>query len=349
MAGETGIPGEEEMRARGVFGRGGAASPRARCGIALASVAVLALTASACQAENSASAGAGYPAETVRFIVPYSAGGPTDLGARALTACLGEEIGGNWVVENITGGAGAPAMLEVAGAEPDGYTLGVGSQSTFVTTPLVAGGAGYTFEDFAYAGQMMEFPALILVSPDSPYDTIEELLDAAREKPNSISLGTSGAQVSFTLAARQLAEHGIKFNVVPFDGTSDADAAFLGGKIDVRWEAAAPGTLEHIEAGTMKPLATGADERLPYFPDVPTLDEAGIGELVSTRTFYGVVGPKDLPEDVRSTLTEATKACVTESAKYRETIGEKYATYLTPDELLADLDGYEATVSQILG
>lgn len=336
------------MRLRGILRKRDTAR-RARAGVALGSVAVLALTVSACQGDNSASAGEGYPAETVRFIVPYSAGGPTDLGARALTACLGEEIGGNWVVENIDGGAGAPAMLEVAGAEPDGYTLGVGSQSTFVTTPIVAGGAGYTFEDFTYAGQMMEFPALVLVAPDSPYDTMEELLDAAREKPNSISLGTSGAQVSFTLAARQLAEHGVKFNVVPFDGTSDADAAFLGGKIDVRWEAAAPGTLEYIESGKMKPLATGADERLPYFPDVPTLDEVGVADLVSTRTFYGVVGPKDLPADVTSKLTAATEACVTSNEEYRKTIGEKYATYLTPEELIADLESYDATVSEILG
>jgi tripartite-type tricarboxylate transporter receptor subunit TctC len=336
------------MQARGILRRGETAR-RVRAGVALSSVAALALTLSACQGENSASAGEDYPADTVRFIVPYSAGGPTDLGARALTACLGEEIGGNWVVENIDGGAGAPAMLEVAGAEPDGYTLGVGSQSTFVTTPIVAGGAGYTFEDFTYAGQMMEFPALVLVAPDSPYDTIEELLDAARENPNSISLGTSGAQVSFTLAARQLAEHGVKFNVVPFDGTSDADAAFLGGKIDVRWEAAAPGTLELIESGKMKPLATGADARLPYFPDVPTLEEVGVADLVSTRTFYGVVGPKDLPADVTSKLTAATETCVTANEEYRKTIGEKYATYLTSEELIADLESYDATVSEILG
>lgn len=307
------------------------------------------LMITACSGGASTQANASdYPERTVRFVVPYSAGGPTDLGARSLMPCFEKEFGGTWVVENKPGGAGALGMLEIANAKPDGYTLGVGSQSTFVTTPLVEESAGYSYKEFTHAGQMMEFPSVILVHPDSPYKTIEDLLEAGEAKSANITVGTSGSQVSFSLALDQLADRGMGFTVVPFPGTAEANTAALGRHVDVRWEAADTTTLKLIEDGQMRPLATGAEERLSFLPDVPTLAEAGVTDVLETSTFYGVVGPDGLDPAIEKSLTETLEACV-QSDTFTEVVGEEYATYATPDEMLERLETYEVTVSKILG
>lgn len=317
--------------------------------IALTWAAIALPLLAACTGDGGAAAGEdGYPERTVRFLVPYSAGGPTDLGARALMPCFEKKLGGNWVVENKPGGAGALAMVEIANAKPDGYTIGVGSQSTLVTTPLVEPSAGYTYEDFTYAGQMMEFPSVVLVPPDSPYKTIEDLIAAAKSGKKAISVGTSGSQVSFSLALNQLAGQGLKFKVVPFDGTSEANTALLGGNVDARWEAADSTTAKLIEDGEMRPLATGAAERLPFLPETPTLDEAGVTDVLETRTFYGVVGPKGLDPAIEKKLGETLESCVADES-FAKAVGENYATFATPDELTDRLANYQTTVSDIIG
>lgn len=329
---------------------------RARRLLSVFSAAPLILVA-ACGSDGSSDADAGasagtgagdYPERSVRFLVPYSAGGPTDLGARSLMPCFEEALGGSWIVENRPGAGGGLAMTEIANAEPDGYTIGVGSQSTFVTTPLIAGDSTYTYEDFAYAGQMMEFPSVWLVGAESPYQTMEDLLEAAETNPDGITVGTSGAQVSFSLATEQLADRGYNFTVVPFQGTAEANTAILGGNVDARWEAADTTTLELIEGGRVRPLATGAEESLPILPDVPPLSEAGIEDVLDTRTFYGVVGPDGLDPAIADVLTETLETCVSEDEEYRSAIGEAYAEYVGPEDLVERLAGYHSTVSEIL-
>lgn len=298
--------------------------------------------------EGTAGAADGYPERTVRFVVPYSAGGPTDIGARALMPCFQSALGGTWVVENRPGGAGAPGMTEIAGAKPDGYTLGVGSQSTFVTTPLLAEGAGYTQDSFTHVGQMMEFPSVWFVHRDSPYETMEDLLEAARSKP--ITVGTSGAQVSFSLATQQLADRGYQFTLVPFQGTAEANTAVLGKNVDARWEAAETTTLSMIEDGSVRPLATGAEEELSFLPGVPTLMDSGLEEeVLETRTFYGVAGPEGLDPEITKVLADTLESCVQEDESFRSTIGESYAQYANGDDLLERLNAYGETVSEIVG
>jgi tripartite-type tricarboxylate transporter receptor subunit TctC len=323
---------------------GRARASRSTTGIA---VTMLLMALPAC-APAPLSGSENYPQREVRFVLPYSAGGPSDLGARALMACFEREFGTAWVVENQPGGAGAPAMVEVATAGPAGYTLGLGTQSTLVTTPTLEESVGYTYRDFSYAGQTMEIPSLILVAPDSPYRTIGQLLDAVRAAPETISLGTSGAQTSFSLATTQLAARGVVFNHVPFEGSSEANAAFLGGNIEVRWDAAAQGTLEYIESGRMRPLATGASERLSVLPDVPTLAEAGVEDLIDTSTFYGFIGPRDLDPRVLERVRETVRTCVSDPA-YGAAIGEQYAVYAPADALVERLGRYQRTVAGLVG
>ncbi len=195
---------------------------------------------------------------------------------------------------------------------------------------------------------MMEFPSVWFVKADSQYQTMQDLLEAARTKPGGISVGTSGTQVSFSLATQQLATRGYNFTVVPFQGTAEANTAALGGNVDARWEAADSSTLKLIEDGEIRPLATGAKQQLAILPGVPTLAEVGIVDILATRTFYGFVGPKGLEPAIADTLTETLETCVREDPEYRTAIGETYAEYASPEEILERLGEYHATVSEIL-
>jgi tripartite-type tricarboxylate transporter receptor subunit TctC len=285
-----------------------------------------------------------YPDGTVTLIVPYSAGGPSDLGVRALAPCLQDELGGNFVVENRPGGAGATAMNQVLQSAPDGHTLGVGTQSVLVTTPIVAPTAGYEYTDFTHMGSMMEFPSVVMVHPDSEFESMEDLL----EHEGNVTVGTSGSQVSFSLAVEQLIREGYPFTVVPFDGTAEANTAALGRNVDARWEGADEGTLAMLEDGQMRPLAVGTEERLDYLPDVPSVTEYGITGLIDTRTFYPVVAPADVPDDVAAALTEAVEACVG-SEEFRSVVGDERSIYVEPNELNDRLEQFREDVTDLLG
>jgi tripartite-type tricarboxylate transporter receptor subunit TctC len=154
--------------------------------------------------------------------------------------------------------------------------------------------------------------------------------------------------VSFSLATQQLASRGYRFTVVPFQGTAEANTAVLGGNVDARWDAADTSNLTLIEDEQMRPLATGAEQQLPILPGVPTLAQVGIEDLLDTRTFYGVVGPEGLDPAIARTLTETLQHCVREDPEYRAAIGEDYARYAGPEEILQRLEAYNTTVSALL-
>lgn len=286
-----------------------------------------------------------FPTQTIRFILPYSAGGPTDLGVRALAPCMATELGGDIVVENRAGAGGATAKNRVLGALPDGHTLGVGTQSTLVTTPVVTPGAGYEYTDFDFLGQFMEFPSAIMVAADSPIQTMEELLAINRD----VTFGTSGSQVSFSLAVRQLADQGFPWVVVPFDGTAEANTAALGGSIDARWEGLSSGILGQIQDGQFRALAVGTPERLDYLPDIPTIGEFGLTGVIETTTFFAVFTPAGVPDDVRAQLSEALETCVKNDAEVRRLVGEERSVYLGESAISDRLSGIFRDVTELLG
>lgn len=309
---------------------------------ALAAVALSAALV-ACSGGTDGGESDDYANGTVRLLVPYSAGGPSDLGVRAIAPCMQENLGGTWVVENKPGAAGATAMLDVAQADADGYTLGVGTQSTLVTTPVVEPSAGYDYTDFTHVGQIMEFPSVIMVHPDSPFATIEDLLEAEED----VTFGTSGSQVSFSLALQQMAQEGYPFTVVPFQGTAEANTAALGKNVDARWEGLDETTLNLINGGQMRPLAVSTDERAEDLPDVPTMAESGITDIIDTRTFYPMVGPADLPADVQESLTTALEAC-TADEEYAAVVGESRAVFADAEAVMERLQAYQGNVERIL-
>lgn len=317
--------------------------------IVVASSVALSGCASGTSAGNEPADGDSWPtAKNVTFVIPYSAGGPSDTAGRILSECLAADLGGTWVPENETGAAGVAAMNKITGAAPDGYTLGIVTQSTTVTAPLlVAKEAGYTYEDFDFIGQVMSYPSLFVVPKDSPYETMEDLAEAAAENPGSISVATSGAQTPFTFALQQMAGAGVGFTAVPFPGDADANVAALGGQVDAKFGGMNEQTLQYVESGDLRPLATGTDDGIPESLDgVPSLADAGLpDDLLTTDTMMAIAGPSGLPASVTDVLEPALEACVGGTA-FTDVMAYQ-ARWKTGDETRKFLADYEATLREL--
>ena len=322
---------------------------------ALAACAVLALLAACADQggdspEQAAEAAADYPTEQIRLLVPYGAGGPTDLTARAYGASLEEQLGQTVVVENMEGGSGAIAMQELVGAEPDGHTLSLVTAGTLVLTPL-ANEVGYTKDDVTPIGVMAEVPSVLAVGSGSPYATAEDFFAAAEENPGGINVGTPGASTPQGIELRRLKEeYGVEVTVVPFNGNAEMTTALLGGNIDAVLINASKDVTANIDAGQFRPLAVSSEEPLPWLPDTPTLAESGFPELTLSGSTFGLAGPADLPEEIVTVLEDALRTAHSEPAVI-EQIGEEYVTgeFRGAEELQEILDRTQEVYEPLLG
>ena len=273
--------------------------------------------------DSADSAAGDYPSESITFLVPYGAGGPTDLTSRTVGTCLQEKLGQTVVVENRPGGSGALAMQELIGAPPDGYTLSLVTAGTMVLTPL-ANDLDYAAEDITSIGVMAEVPSVLAVGKDSPYADAEAFFAQAESAPGSINVGVPGASTPQGIELRRLAdEYGMQVTAVPFDGNAEMTTALLGGNVDAVLINASKDVVENIEAGAFEPIAASSKERLPWLPDTPPLAESGFPELTLSGSTFGLAGPAGLPEDVTETLESTLEECMAEP-EVQEGIGERY-------------------------
>lgn len=272
---------------------------------------------------------ADYPTKPIELIVPYAAGGGTDLVARAFADAakshLSEPIG----IVNKTGGAGAVGFTEIMATRPNGYKIGMGTVE--ITMLPHMGAAAFTIADFTPIARLNAEPAAITVGIDAPWNTIEEFLDYAKANPDAVRVGNSGTGAIWHLAAEALgAVADVTFNNIPYDGANPAVTALLGGHIEA--VSVSPAEVSsHVAAGKLKILAVMADERSANYPDVPTVKEKGYE--VSVATWRGIVVPKATSEEIVTTLREAARATAAEPA-FTETLTKMN---LTP----AYLDGPE--------
>lgn len=268
-----------------------------------------------------------YPSDTIRLVTPYDAGGPSDLTARTYAEALSKHLDGNVVVENKPGGSGAVGTQELMTADADGYTLGLVTTGTLVSTPLV-NEVSYTPEDFTMLGVMAEVPTALVTSSDARWDSAEDFFAEAKAKPNSISVGVPGASTPQAVELRRLKDkYGIQLRVVPFDGNAELIAAQLGGNVDALWINSSDDIIGNIESGKFKALAVGNPERDKAMPDAPTLEELGYEGLDDSGSVFGLAAPAGLPEDIAAELTEALGKASAEP-KVSKTIGERFV----PDE-----------------
>lgn len=293
---------------------------------------------------------AAFPSEEIRLIVPYAAGGPTDLTSRAYGEFLEQDLGQPVVVENLPGGSGAVATQELIGAEPDGHTLSLVTAGTMVLTPL-ANDVGYTAADITPVGVMSEVPSLLAVGADSPYPDIKALTDAARQRPGAITVAVPGASTPQAIELQRMRdEHGVEFAIVPFDGNAEMTTALLGGNVDAALINASQDVVKNIDSGSFRPLAVSTEERLEWLPDTPTLVEAGFPNLTLSGSTFGLAGPAEMPTAVVTRLEEALRRAHSDPGVV-DKIHERYIgpQFRGADELRSVLDKTQAVYEPILG
>ncbi|MDP5183762.1 tripartite tricarboxylate transporter substrate binding protein [Blastococcus sp. BMG 814] len=332
-----------------------------RISAGLAGVALIGLVA-ACGGEDGGGGGtaaeggggggdaSSYPAESIRMIVPYGAGGPTDLTTRTVGACIEEELGQTVVVENLPGGSGALATSELVAAEPDGYTLSLVTAGTMVLTPL-ANEVGYTKDDITPVGVMTEVPSVLAVGENSPYATAEDFFAAVEAQPGTVTVGTPGASTPQAIELQRLAEeHGVQVTAVPFNGNAEMTTALLGGNVDAVLINASSDVVQNIESGAFVPLVASPEERLSWLPDTPTFTELGYDGLTLSGSTFGLAGPAGLPDDVVSTLEDTLQTCL-DKPEVQQTLGEEYVLeeFAGAEELGEVLDRTQEVYEPILG
>jgi tripartite-type tricarboxylate transporter receptor subunit TctC len=296
---------------------------------AVAGLAVLSLALAGCGGGAAAKSGdksADYPSKPVTFLMPYAAGGPSDVTSRTYASCLGESLGGTFVVENQPSGAGAVAMQELAAAKPDGYTLGLSTNGPMVLNPMV-NSLPYTQADFTAVGTMAEIPTMFAVGAKSPYKDAQALLQAAKKNPGKISIGVPGATSSLAIELQRLKKDaGIEFAVVPTTGSAELITNLLGGHVNAVFINDHEDVAAQIKDGAIIPIAAASEERSKAYPDLPTLGEVGYPG-VYTSSIYALFGPKNLPAEIVAILEKEVEKC-SQDRKVIETIGERFV----PDE-----------------
>jgi tripartite-type tricarboxylate transporter receptor subunit TctC len=243
-----------------------------------------------------------YPTKPVRWIIPYAAGGGTDVIARPIALRLGEVMGQPIVYENRGGGGGLIAGEVVARSTPDGYTLLVGSNNTHIFPTLLYDKVPYDpVKDYAPVTNFVNVPNVLVAHPSFPPKTVKELVAHGKANPGKINWASSSNGSAGHVALVMFAlEAGIKVLHVPFKGAGPAVAALLGGETDLLF--ANTGVfLGSIKAGKLRPLAVAAMTRLPLFPDVPTLNESGFAGFES-YTIYGLLAPARTPRPIINKL-----------------------------------------------
>jgi tripartite-type tricarboxylate transporter receptor subunit TctC len=246
---------------------------------------------------------ADFPTKEVQIIIPWAAGGATDLIFRALAATTGKYLGKAVVVVNRPGGAGAVGYTEAAKARPDGYTLVSAITPLTILPHQVA--TAFTYNSFDPVINVVKDPGMFLVRSDAPWKSLKEFLDYAKKNPDMITVGNSGAGGGVHLIALAFEKTaGVKFNHIPFSGGGPSITAILGSHINAV-SVSPPEGIEHVKAGKLKIIALFAEKRFELFPDVPTVKEQGVDFVMGQ--WRGLAAPKGTPPEGIKKLHDAFK------------------------------------------
>jgi tripartite-type tricarboxylate transporter receptor subunit TctC len=273
----------------------------AACAAAIAAVAL----------PFAAAAQSDYPNHPVTMVVPFPPGGVADITARPLAEALGRILKQTVVVENKAGAGGGVGMQYVSRAKPDGYTvlLTLSSISIIPEADKILGrDAMYQLNQFIPIARFTADPTVLAVRADSPYKSVADLVNAAKQKPGAIPYGSSGNYGSMHVPMEMFTEAaGTKMLHVPFTGAGPAVVNLLGGQVEAL-STGPSSVMGHIRSGKVRVLATWGEARHPALPDVPTLKELGYDATFSQWT--GLFVPAGTPDSVVAKLREASKAVV---------------------------------------
>ena len=263
-------------------------------------------TATNAEGDEAAAGCGGYPDKAIEMIVAFDAGGSTDVGARLMAQELEDELGVPVTVQNRPGAGGQVGYTYVANADPDGYTMGVNTLPSIVIAAVdESRGADYTSDSFAPVALQVVDPGGMMVAADSPIDSVEDLVEAAKQSPGEITAATTGIGTGDhvgMLLLEQAAD--IDLQPVHFTGSSEAASAFLGGNnVDVLI-ANVSDLATLVENGSGKIVGLTAEEPSPLLPDVPTFAEAGYEDVI-TGSARGYMFPAGVEECQVEIVSEA--------------------------------------------
>ncbi|MDP3412426.1 MAG: tripartite tricarboxylate transporter substrate binding protein [Polaromonas sp.] len=257
-----------------------------------------------------------YPSKPIRYIVPVSAGGGSDMVGRTVTERWGQQLKQSFIVDNQGGGGGVIACQAAARAAPDGYTLLQGYVATHGTSPATRKLPYDAIKDFTPIGMIGGTPNVLVVNASLPVTNIREFIDYVKKNPGKISYGSAG-QGSLTHLTMELFKQQINSFMVhiPYRGVAPAFTDLIGGQTQAMFPGLAA-AVPHIRSGRVRPLAVTGLQRHPQFKDVPTLDESGFKGF-DAQQWYGVVGPAGMPAPIVKQLND-TLAVVLRAPDMRE-------------------------------
>ncbi len=255
-----------------------------------------------------------WPEAPVKIIVPFTAGGASDILTRALAEKLQARLGQNFVVDNRTGAGGNIGMQAVKSAPADGYTVSSATIGTLSINQFLFSNLGYDpVKDFEYVSMIWQNCNVFVVSANHPAKTVQEFLEWARKQPKGVSFGSAGVGTTPHLAGELFrVRSGITAIHIPYRGAAQSMPALIAGDTDFAIDNIASYT-PLIKAGKVKALAITASERWPTMPDVPTMAEAGVRDFIIT-SWGAFVVPKGTPPAIVNKLSSAIQAIASEPA-----------------------------------
>lgn len=246
-----------------------------------------------------------FPEKPVRFVLPTAAGGATDGVARLMAEHMAKTLGQPVIVANMPGAATLLSMRHVVNAPKDGHTLGV-MANTSITMPYVDPNSGYTPNDFVGISYFAKSPMLVVVSSDSPYKTLEDLITAARKTPNEITYASVGIGTTSHLPVELFSQAAdLQLLMIPYKGIALAIPDIVSQRVDLMM-GTEPSVGELIKVGKLRALAITSDTRSPSLPDTPTFKELGYGGA-SYELFLGMIAPAGTPSNVIEILSAAAE------------------------------------------
>jgi tripartite-type tricarboxylate transporter receptor subunit TctC len=250
-----------------------------------------------------------WPTRPVTLVVPFAAGGPTDVVARTLAASMTKTLGQSVLVENKLGAGGTVAAATVARAAPDGYTFFIHHNGMATATALYRKLAYNPLTDFEFVSQAVDVPMTLLARKDFPANTLPELVAYVKANKEKINLANAGlgavSQLCGMLFERAL---DVKLTAVPFQGTAPAMNALLGGQVDILCDQTTQ-TIPQIKAGTVKFYGVTTKDRIKALPDAPTLSEQGLKDF-EVVVWHGIYAPKGTPKPILERMNGAVRAAL---------------------------------------
>jgi len=292
---------------------------------------------------------AGWPRQSIRFVVPFAPGGTSEIVARTVANELTRQLGQTVFVDNKGGGAGVPAMTEVAKAAPDGHTLIMGHVGSLAVHPYIFNNLAYDVNrDFLPVTMLARVPNMFVIHPDVPAKDFRSFVDHVRKNPGKLDYGTAGNASAGHLAMEYLKMvTGMFMTHIPYRGTGPMLTDLLAGRTQAT-SAGLPALIPHVKSGKLRAIAVGTARRLPMLPDVPTVAEMGYPEF-ETSQWYGILVPAGTPRDIVKRLQEESmKALKSNSVTERFTSDGAFGGGGPPEEFAAFIAGQQKTWSAII-